>query len=101
MEVVKEKKCKVCGCTEHNSCVDKDGKPCYWAEPDLCSHCRKFRFVKYRNGFRKPEEYFKTEPELTKSEQDLLFHDLLKAWDGNTKLNRERLMAELIQRTAK
>ncbi len=30
--------CRVCGCTEDNACV-VDGKPCWWAEPDLCSAC--------------------------------------------------------------
>lgn len=97
----KENKCRKCGCTQNNSCVDKEGKPCYMAEPDLCSHCRKFKFVSYDKGFKKPRVYYKTEPELTKSEQDLLYYDLVKAWDATTKLNRDRLLAELIQRHLK
>ncbi|RKQ95460.1 hypothetical protein [Maricaulis maris] len=30
--------CRQCGCTEIRACVDERG-PCWWAEPDLCSHC--------------------------------------------------------------
>jgi hypothetical protein len=33
-------RCRVCGCTEENACIDPDtGEPCYWVEPDLCSVC--------------------------------------------------------------
>lgn len=28
--------CHVCGCTEDAAC-DKDGQPCSWVAPDLCS----------------------------------------------------------------
>lgn len=31
--------CRKCGCTEHNACV-KNGTPCHWVEPDLCSACK-------------------------------------------------------------
>ncbi len=32
--------CRVCGCTEHNACLDElTGGGCYWVEPDLCSEC--------------------------------------------------------------
>jgi len=30
--------CRVCGCTQARACVDERG-PCWWAGPDLCSHC--------------------------------------------------------------
>ena len=33
-------KCRVCGCTNLNACIDKKtGQPCHWVEPDLCSAC--------------------------------------------------------------
>lgn len=32
--------CRVCGCTEWNACWDEEaGRPCSWAEADLCSAC--------------------------------------------------------------
>jgi len=31
----KERKCRVCGCTEDRACPGG----CYWVEPDLCSRC--------------------------------------------------------------
>ncbi len=33
--------CRQCGCTDHDctQCVQENGFPCYWAEPDLCSRC--------------------------------------------------------------
>lgn len=36
-----ERTCRLCGCTEHNACVDDRG-PCWWVEQDLCSHCPRF-----------------------------------------------------------
>jgi len=34
------RRCRVCGCSEDNACIDPDtGEPCYWVEPDLCSAC--------------------------------------------------------------
>ena len=36
----KIQKCRVCGCTEDNACVnDETGDTCYWVEDDLCSEC--------------------------------------------------------------
>jgi hypothetical protein len=32
-------KCRVCGCTEDNPCVNPIGDTCHWAEEDLCSFC--------------------------------------------------------------
>ena len=32
-------KCRVCGCTWSNACVNDDGTTCYWVSPDLCSSC--------------------------------------------------------------
>jgi hypothetical protein len=37
--LLKERACRVCGCTEHRACVDDMGKACAWVEPDLCSAC--------------------------------------------------------------
>lgn len=31
--------CRVCGCTDEDPCIDGDGLPCAWAEPDLCTIC--------------------------------------------------------------
>ncbi len=33
--------CRACGCTDTTACIDFDGQPCHWAEPDLCSKCDK------------------------------------------------------------
>jgi hypothetical protein len=30
----------VCGCTEDDACNHPGFGPCWWVEPDLCSHCR-------------------------------------------------------------
>jgi hypothetical protein len=39
-DVRDEPVCRICGCTEHNACVDeKDGHTCDWSEDDLCSFC--------------------------------------------------------------
>ncbi len=32
-------RCRICGCTEDNACVDPCGQTCYWAGPGLCSFC--------------------------------------------------------------
>lgn len=95
MEKTKIKKCRVCGCTENNACKQKDGNACYWVFDDLCSNCRKIPFTFLRNGSKKPEVYHKTEPELTNTEQDLLYNDLLKAWQNSTRYCRNRLIKEL------
>lgn len=36
-----DQKCRVCGCTNQDcsGCIERTGKPCTWAEPDLCSAC--------------------------------------------------------------
>lgn len=33
--------CRVCGCTDDDcqQCVEAQGRPCSWVEPDLCSRC--------------------------------------------------------------
>lgn len=33
------RRCRVCGCTQDHACVDDEHGPCWWVEPDLCSHC--------------------------------------------------------------
>ena len=35
-----ERACRVCGCTEHDPCLHEIKGPCWWAEGDLCSHCK-------------------------------------------------------------
>lgn len=32
-------RCRVCRCSEFDACVEPDGLPCHWVEPDLCSSC--------------------------------------------------------------
>ena len=34
-----ERRCRECGCTDLNACVDILGRPCYWTDEDLCSNC--------------------------------------------------------------
>jgi len=38
----KKRKCRACGCTDGGcrQCIEKTGKPCHWAEEDLCSACK-------------------------------------------------------------
>lgn len=37
----KVQKCRECGCTDDNACVDEEtGETCTWAEDDLCSFCK-------------------------------------------------------------
>lgn len=38
---VKDRKCRVCGCTEDDcrQCIEATGHPCTWVEEDLCSRC--------------------------------------------------------------
>lgn len=33
------RRCRVCGCTDLQGCVQGDGTACYWVEWDLCSSC--------------------------------------------------------------
>lgn len=39
LDVAAARRCRVCGCTWDNACVDPDHGPCWWVEADLCSHC--------------------------------------------------------------
>lgn len=38
-----ERKCRICGCTDHRSCCVGSGiprhAPCHWVADDLCSTC--------------------------------------------------------------
>ncbi|MDP2730556.1 MAG: hypothetical protein Q8O55_08730 [Dehalococcoidales bacterium] len=36
--MLKERKCRLCGCTELEACITKEG-PCHWVTLDLCSAC--------------------------------------------------------------
>jgi hypothetical protein len=40
-ELVAERHCRVCGCTDRNcsGCVERTGIPCRWVQEDLCSAC--------------------------------------------------------------
>ncbi len=39
-EYVPPQRCRVCGCTNDNACLDDDGEPCAWVEgEDLCTRC--------------------------------------------------------------
>jgi hypothetical protein len=39
------RRCRVCGCTDTDcrQCIERTGRPCYWAEDDLCSACAENR----------------------------------------------------------
>lgn len=100
MEIIVEKKCKECGCTDNKVCIDKHGNPCYWQEDDLCSSCKTFAFTSYKPKWRKSKQvknmkahnYTKTEAELDQIEQDILYRNLTKQWDNNTRHNRNRFI---------
>lgn len=41
---VDERRCKDCGCTEGNACIDEaSGETCSWYSEDLCTHCAQQR----------------------------------------------------------
>lgn len=45
--------CRLCGCTENRACVDpRDGQPCAWAGPDLCTACAPIAAAAAEQGFR-------------------------------------------------
>lgn len=107
MELVKKKKCKKCGCTQENSCIDKHNKPCYWQKDDLCSGCKTFAFTTYKPQWRKGKQiktmkaysYVKVEAELDETEQDILYRNLVTQWDNNTVRNRNKLILEISKKT--
>lgn len=33
------RRCRGCGCSDHEACIDDFGQPCFWVEEDLCSEC--------------------------------------------------------------
>lgn len=35
----RERECRVCHCTDVTPCTEADGRPCGWAEIDLCTKC--------------------------------------------------------------
>ena len=35
-------RCRVCGCTDYDACIEPDGFPCCWVGNDLCSNCAFF-----------------------------------------------------------
>lgn len=93
----KEKKCVKCGCTQHNSCVDRHGNPCYWIHDNLCSACRTFPFTRIKGN--KQYHVNIMERDLSLAEEGLLYTDLVNIWRNNTKHNRDKfikaLMAEM------
>lgn len=34
-----KRKCRICGCTDTEPCIDSGGNTCAWAEYDLCTAC--------------------------------------------------------------
>jgi hypothetical protein len=34
-----DRRCRICGCSQHQACIDPEHGPCWWVELDLCSHC--------------------------------------------------------------
>ena len=106
MKVVEEQKCKKCGCTDANACVGPE-RPCYWAEPDLCSHCKEFTFHTFTPKLKHPnskeikhmikKSYSKTELDMNDTEHDILYNDLMIKWKHNTWKNRNRFIQELMK----
>lgn len=45
-------RCRVCDCTEDDcrQCVEADGVPCSWVEPDLCSRCARVEAAAAEGG---------------------------------------------------
>lgn len=37
MVAVLAARCRVCGCSDYDACLDPGGEPCHWTEPDLRS----------------------------------------------------------------
>lgn len=33
------RRCRICGCTQDNACLDRAARPCSWSAPGLCSAC--------------------------------------------------------------
>lgn len=59
--------CRVCGCTDDIffECVQVEGKPCYWVEPDLCSRCANAK-AKSESGKSLSEPlFFSYDPEFS------------------------------------
>lgn len=52
------RKCRVCGCTDNDcsQCIEKTGRPCTWAESDLCSACVEPRPIGRATGIMFPPE---------------------------------------------
>jgi hypothetical protein len=48
------------------------------------------------HGAGKQERYEKTESELTKSEKDLLFGELIQTWENNTQENQIRFLRMIL-----
>lgn len=100
---MEEQKCKKCGCTETNACVDKNGQGCYWVEPNLCSECKVYVFTHYDKNMKNPKRIERKESELKPEEKDLLYGELIRAWNNNPKENRNRflqMLSELMQKEA-
>lgn len=92
---MKESECKECGCTQLNACIHKDGSPCYWAEKDLCSKCKRFPFTTFNKKGKKATVYYKTEDQMNPTEHDLMYKNMLASWSHNTRFNRNRFLKEL------
>jgi hypothetical protein len=42
-----DRECRICGCTDEDcsDCITRTGRPCSWAEPDLCTACVPLRLT--------------------------------------------------------
>ncbi len=101
MENKKADECKVCGCVELNACIHKDGNPCYWAEKNLCSKCKRFPFTTFGKKGGKSKVYYKTEDQMNDTEHDLMYRNMIAVWGNNTRKNRNRFLVELREHLGK
>lgn len=78
----KKQKCRDCGCTQDNACVDKDGNACYWVEENLCSNCKTYVFFTYQGKKSKPVRTELKESELEQGHKDILLGEMLQIWNN-------------------
>jgi hypothetical protein len=77
-------RCRVCGCTEDHARVDDQVGPCWWLEPNLCSHhCGEPALV--------AAEYDRLVAEL--SPEESAFQHSLVAWAAKARVALARASA--------
>jgi chromosome partitioning protein len=98
---MKERKCRVCGCTADNrsQCVEKTGKPCHWVEEDLCSACKTtvVSFLSIKGGTGKTHITILLAKCLASAKKKVLLIDS----DLNNSLSLHFLADEMWQRTVR